>query len=191
MGPIDTLMNEHHLIENVLDVAESYARRLPQEPLEDRPKLRDLLTFFSEFADACHHDKEEKILFTAMVENGFPSGDGPLAVMLQEHDLGRDRLRILRGLSTLKQPWTPEDRLQVAGHLGAYAELLRAHILKEDLILYPMALTHLPEETFQEIEERFRRIEAREAVKYERLIRLAESLVRASPSYSTPSSPRA
>ena len=176
MDPLEALKEEHRLIERVLDVAESYGHRLPRETEEDRPKLSELLEFFSEFADACHHEKEEKILFTAMVENGFPSGGGPIAVMLQEHDLGRSRIRALRQLAALEGRWTAEDRRQVAGHIAAYAELLRGHIIKEDTILYPMAQAHLPEEALQEIGERFEEVESRDAGKHARLTRLAASL---------------
>ncbi len=176
MDPIESLMNEHRLIEGVLDVAEDYAGRLPRQKEEDRPRLDDLITFFSQFADACHHDKEEKILFDVMVKNGFSSEGGPIAVMLQEHDFGRARVQAIRQLLAQKTPWTAEDRQWVVKNISAYAEFLRQHIIKEDSILYPMAQAHLPEEAIREIGERFEKVEAMDAGRHERLVRLAESL---------------
>jgi hemerythrin-like domain-containing protein len=39
-------------------------------------------------AEPCHHAKEEKDLFPRMEGRGLPRQQGPLAVMLVEHELG-------------------------------------------------------------------------------------------------------
>jgi len=176
MDPIETLMNEHRLIEEVLDVAVAYADRLPSQKEEDREKLKNLCDFFSGFADACHHEKEEKVLFTAMAENGFPTEEGPIAVMLQEHDYGRSRIQELRRLLAKPEPWTAEDRLWVVRNLYAYAEFLHSHIMKEDNILYPMAKARLSNDVFANVGKRFQEIEAGHAGDHERLTALAQSL---------------
>ncbi|HRE89909.1 MAG TPA: hemerythrin domain-containing protein, partial [Myxococcota bacterium] len=59
-----------------------------------------------------------------------------IAVMLHEHDLGRSHVRTLRSFAAL--PSLPVG--QAVSHARAFGELLRAHIQKEDHILYPMAL---------------------------------------------------
>ena len=45
--------------------------------------------FFKGFADHCHHCKEENRLFPALEEAGMPREQGPIAVMLHEHQQGR------------------------------------------------------------------------------------------------------
>ena len=52
----------------------------------------DIIEFSKVFMDRCHHTKEEELLFPAMVAAGFPK-DSPLAVMLHEHELGRNHIK--------------------------------------------------------------------------------------------------
>jgi len=48
--------------------------------------IRSLLTFLAEFADGCHHLKEEVIFFPALVQAGM---EFQVRVMTYEHERGR------------------------------------------------------------------------------------------------------
>ncbi|BDG07956.1 hemerythrin domain-containing protein [Anaeromyxobacter paludicola] len=143
MDAIETLMQEHRLIESAIDALAAYAdelrRRQAVGTAEDRAELGRFVAFVREFADAHHHGKEEDILFAAMVEAGFPRHAGPIAVMLMEHDEGRRQIAVLKGLVEQQAPWTDLDRARLVEAAGGYAQLLHNHIHKEDAILYPMA----------------------------------------------------
>ena len=145
MDAIALLMQEHQLILRALGALEGFAARVA-DGLEDRAELGRFARFIKEFADARHHGKEEDILFEAMVAAGFPRNGGPIAVMLMEHAAGRAHLAVLVEKAGQAAPWTAADRHRVAEAARGYAELLRAHIAKEDGILYPMALARLGEE---------------------------------------------
>jgi hemerythrin-like domain-containing protein len=141
---IELLMQEHRLIERVLEALVGCAGRLERgEPVE-RASIADFGEFFSKFADARHHGKEEDGLFAAMVEHGFASDSGPIGVMLLEHTEGRSHVGALRRIGQGSGPLTPPERAEAAEHGRAFAYLLRDHILKEDEILYPMAERTLP-----------------------------------------------
>lgn len=183
MDPIERLMNEHRLIEEVLDVAVSYAERLPSAKDEGRNRLASLCDFFGGFADAFHHAKEEDILFAAMKENGFSTEEGPIAVMLQEHDYGRSRIQALRELLAKPEPWSSEDRLWVVKNLYAYAEFLHSHIIKEDNILYPLAKSHLSPADFEIMGAKFKEAESAREADHERLVKLAVDLGAKTTSY--------
>ena len=136
---IEILMDEHRLIERVLGSLESYVAGIEQGLTPERQALADYAAFFRGFADACHHGKEEDLQFQRMIERGFPRETGPLAVMFHEHVLGRARVAALRELGEAQGPLAPVE-VQLAVENGAsFVELLRAHILKEDAVLYPMA----------------------------------------------------
>lgn len=47
--------------------------------------LRGFIGFLKEFADRCHHGREEGILFPALVNAGIPEQSGPIGVMLAEY----------------------------------------------------------------------------------------------------------
>jgi hemerythrin-like domain-containing protein len=143
MDSIETLMAEHRQILAAIGALEAYAgevRRGGGDPAE----LSAFVTFIREFADAHHHFKEEDLLFAAMVEAGFPRDAGPIGVMLHEHDLGRGQVRVLAEVAAAAAPWTTADRERLHAAALGYADLLRAHIHKEDEILYPMAEARLP-----------------------------------------------
>ena len=141
---IETLMAEHRLIERACDALVGFADDALRRGSDGRAELARFVTFIRQFADGCHHGKEENILFRSMVEAGFPSQGGPIAVMLMEHDMGRQHVAALARLAEQQEPWTADDRQELGDAAHGYADLLRGHIHKEDVILYPMAEQRLP-----------------------------------------------
>ncbi|MDD5088771.1 MAG: hemerythrin domain-containing protein [bacterium] len=143
--PINTLMNEHRVIERVLDALEQFCESLAMNGKEDRAALARFAEFFQRFADSFHHGKEEDILFAAMTQHGFSSDFGPVAVMLHEHEQGRGAVKILRSAgANPNADWDEDERNCVIAATREYIVMLRAHIQKEDQILYPMAQQHIP-----------------------------------------------
>ncbi len=68
----EELMQEHRVIERVLDAIELAAGHL-QRGQAVRPEFfLEAATFIAGFADGCHHRKEEGVLFGAMIEGGVP-----------------------------------------------------------------------------------------------------------------------
>jgi len=179
MDPLQTLMDEHRVIERVLDALEQYLERSPRATVTDcQVELLRFVDFIQNFADKCHHGKEEDILFAEMVKAGFPREAGPLEVMLHEHDQGRAFVRELKRLGAKKDPWTNPDREELSTAASGYIDLLRQHISKEDGVLYPMAESKLSADVMQSIGQRFREFEQDEAGggEHERLRCLADEL---------------
>ncbi len=179
MDAIETLMTEHRLIERACDALAAFADEVRRKSTDDKEELGRFVTFIREFADACHHGKEEDILFAAMVEAGFPRHGGPIAVMLMEHDQGRAHVRVLADLAAQAAPWSVEDRQRLAEAAYGYAGLLHQHIHKEDAILYPMAEQRLSPEALARVSADCEAYEARKtgSGEHERLHRLADDLL--------------
>lgn len=128
------LQNDHDAIMLALDV---FSKILDSIKIGNNPnpdELLDFLDFLKEFADKCHHGKEEGILFPAMIASGVPDRGGPIGVMMAEHIQGRGLIHTMS--EALEEP---EDyaRFEKAGR--AYIALLQAHIQKENNVLFPMA----------------------------------------------------
>jgi hemerythrin-like domain-containing protein len=172
---IEVLMGEHRLIEEVLGALETYAVEVRAGAPAVGDVIGDYARFLGGFADACHHGKEEDILFRRMIERGFPRQAGPLAVMYHEHELGRAHVRALSAIAACTGEVDSRGLLE---HADAYVPLLRQHILKEDRILYPMALDVLAGPELDAINGEFESFESRMRAdgSYDRLRALAERL---------------
>jgi hemerythrin-like domain-containing protein len=115
---IELLMQEHRKIEQVLDALDAYANTVKSGGDFERADLARFVEFIADYADANHHSKEETILFTTMQDNGFPRGAGPVAVMLHEHDVGRNLVEVLKEIASTDGEW-PDDaaaRIGEAAH---------------------------------------------------------------------------
>jgi hemerythrin-like domain-containing protein len=135
--PTTELRADHELI---LGVAESLSVVVEADPESlDYETVARCISFFRLFADACHHGKEEDLLFPALAAQGLPQEGGPVAVMLHEHEESR---ALLRSMSTsvegakLSQSGAAEDLMNAAKE---YIELITAHIGKENNILFNIA----------------------------------------------------
>ena len=153
--PIDILMEEHRLIEQVLGSLESFAVAAEGGLAIERPLVGEFAEFFRGFADAYHHGKEEDILFQRMIERGVPTESGPLAVMLHEHTQGRARVAILRQVGQSEGAVEATEGRAVLAAANEFVPLLRQHIIKEDRILYPMALRMLTGTELEQMETAF------------------------------------
>ena len=69
---IRALFVEHQLILAVLDSLEEGADRLDSGDKIDADFFLDAAEFIADFADSCHHGKEEDILFVAMTAMDMP-----------------------------------------------------------------------------------------------------------------------
>lgn len=172
------LRHEHEAILRMLDVTEEAARRIKQGIPVAPEVIPGLLEFFRVFADRCHHGKEEECLFPLLREKGLPQQGGPVAVMLHEHDLGRDLIRNMVVASEAVAAGNSSSILQWAHAATDYVELLRAHIAKENDILFVMAERLLSQPEQAELLEAFEKIETNKigAGTHERLHGMMEKL---------------
>lgn len=135
----DKLIEEHEIIVQVLDAMETECHRLQTGAPVNREFVAKAIAFVREFADGTHHHKEEVVLFPRLVEAGMPADGGPVGVMLHEHEMGR---AFIRTIADSVQPASDGDSQALENLIAAmsgYTELLRAHIQKENMILFPMA----------------------------------------------------
>ena len=150
--PRDVLMEEHRVIERVLDALE---RMLAQDGI-DEPFLKKAMVFFQNFADRCHHAKEEDFFFPALERAGIPYVGGPIGCMLNEHTQGR---RLVQAMAAnldrgAQGESSAIDTIRTAA--ADYIALLREHIQKEDDILFVMADQVLDAKTQATILAQFR-----------------------------------
>jgi len=99
----------------------------------------DAVTFIRLFADACHHGKEEDLLFPELERAGLPRDRGPIAVMLEEHRQGRGLARHMAEALPAAREGDERARAVLKNAALGYVDLIRGHIAKEDNVLFNMA----------------------------------------------------
>ena len=159
MLPTHVLMDEHRAVERVLRVLDQAADRLEAGDAVPPNIFEDSLDFLSNFADKCHHGKEEELLFPALERAGVPKDRGPIGMMLIEHEEGRQHLRAMAEALDGYRKGNKAARKSLAENAKAYAALLSQHIQKEDHVLFPMAERLLSAEEKEYLVEGFGDIE--------------------------------
>src|ERR1700681_2463481 len=76
------------------------------------------------YADRFHHTKEEDVLFEALIRNGMPRADSPVAGMLVEHDLGRAFVRGMEEAATRALNVEADRKEMIVTNARGYLELL-------------------------------------------------------------------
>jgi hemerythrin-like domain-containing protein len=154
------LVAEHRLVLRMITLLERNAPRTAAGDYTNWQYYLDGVDFIRNYADRFHHAKEEDELFAALVENGMPRENSPVAAMLMEHDQGRSYVRGMETAVRETLDGLPGRERAIAENALAYAALLRDHISKEDTILYPLAERVIPEAMREELVKGYYRAEA-------------------------------
>src|SRR5664280_1393811 len=67
MSPTETLNHEHKIVLMVLEGAEREATAIKAGAAVHAEKVEQMVDFFKNFVDRCHHAKEERHLFPALL----------------------------------------------------------------------------------------------------------------------------
>jgi len=131
--PVDTLEREHRVIQSVLGAMEREAGSVQAgQPLRTEFWL-GVSEFLENFADGCHHVKEEDLLFPVLAERGIAEDGGPIGVMRQEHVQGRALCQRIHDAAT------GGDASSLVEASREFVLLLREHIDKEETVLFQLA----------------------------------------------------
>ena len=159
MYATDDLRKEHEGIKVALAVLEHVARELDADQPVNVDDLDQILDFLKTFADRCHHGKEEDLLFPALEAAGVPVQNGPIGVMLADHDHGRKAIRAMSDALPGMREDSPEARKAFAAAAHQYITILGSHIARENTVLFAMAEQQLPPEKHEELARGFDKIE--------------------------------
>lgn len=163
MKAIEILMEEHRVIERVLGAVERQVNKLNEGTFVRPSFFLDVADFVRNYADGAHHMKEEGCLFPAMGASGVATDDGPLQVMLAEHEEGRRLTRAMVAAAERLERGEAEAAGDVARIAMEYVALLREHIQKEDTVVFPMATQAIAPKSMESVTEDIVRIERQES----------------------------
>jgi len=159
MDPIKYITVEHGPIQLMLKILGKMNEKIAnQEPIEKKD-LDDGIIFIREFADACHHGKEETLLFPAMKKNNIKKEVELIDILIEEHKQGRGYVKnLVEAIAKIKSDPTAFRQL-FADNSQKYIALLSQHIEKENKILFQEAKSSLSESAIKELAEGFTDVE--------------------------------
>lgn len=159
MKPSDQLKQEHEAVKLALKILDKIAKNLETGDEVNPQDLESLMEFIKVFVDKCHHTKEEKIFYPLAGEIEWAKENGPIAMMLTEHDLGRECVKEMSSAVHRYKDGEKDASFVIIQKARDYIALLNDHIAKEDDILYPLIDAQLSEAQEKEIEEKFESLE--------------------------------
>jgi hemerythrin-like domain-containing protein len=151
------LIDEHGGIMLMLSIMERVANKLGHGEAVSGLHLSQILEFLQNFADKCHHGKEEDILFPELAKN--PAHLAAVNELLGEHKTGRDLIAgMVKSLVTY-QPGSPEA-FHLAANMNSYVDLLKQHIRKENDHVFQFADQELSAELNLSLKQRYDELES-------------------------------
>jgi hemerythrin-like domain-containing protein len=181
MKPIEDLKMEHEAVKITLRILDCICMEAEKSgELANPEHSEQLIEFFTTFVDRCHHGKEEELLFPALEDVGVSRENGPIGVMLKEHQQGRDAVAKMKDALVRYRAGDRKAAGDFVHHARAYTALLDQHIDKENNVLFVLADNNLSKEKQMALWEGFETIETQKIGpgKHEAFHKMIESLER-------------
>jgi hemerythrin-like domain-containing protein len=151
MGALEVLLEEHEIIEKTIEVLNKSAKNLQVGKKVPNEIFEKTLDIIKNFADRCHHGKEETVLFPLMKRRDIKEAK-IVSLLLEEHEKGRTFVR------NLSEAISKNDINNIIKNANGYINLLPQHIKKENVI-FPKWFNPLSNEIKNELFEKFEEIE--------------------------------
>ncbi|MCB0802522.1 MAG: hemerythrin domain-containing protein [Flavobacteriales bacterium] len=152
-NPIDVMLHEHEVICSTEAIIEGLDKSWEEEPEKYKSTVSTLLTFFREYADGYHHNKEEEVLFPAI--NDHP--DFVLQEMVEEFETHHEDFREYS--KVIEDAMAEEEFEESYKELNSYLQDLLDHIAAENEELFVLAESLLDESDLETIYFKFKDID--------------------------------
>jgi hemerythrin-like domain-containing protein len=159
-NPVHTLTHEHVYILKVVDALSVIGSDIEKGKVVEPELFPRIVQFMREFADKCHHAKEEAVLFPLMEEKGVPKTGCPLSALRAEHVKGRVLVGRLEQAAASPFTDSAEARAEICTVIKEIAHLYHDHIWKEDAMVFPMTDNMFSEEEFASMADAFEKAES-------------------------------
>ncbi len=160
MKPTTILINEHRIIEQVLNCLERMTERCASEGRLEEAPAREAIGFFRAFAECAHLAKEEAHLFPLVAGTKCPQGCRPSDLATREDQHGHAHLQAMEEAIEGAAAGAKDSVKRFVQHGHKYIALLMKYIENEEDWLFPQANRVLDEAKQQVLSERLGRDES-------------------------------
>jgi len=151
MNALKVLLEEHVIIMNLIGVLNRAKENLQTGKEVPQGFFRKTVDIIKNFADRCHHGKEETVLFP-LIKKHDARETGVISMLLEEHEKGRDLIR------NLGEAISKNETDSMIENIDGYVALLPQHIRRENAF-FPKWINLLSDKEKEEISEKFEEIE--------------------------------
>jgi hemerythrin-like domain-containing protein len=140
MYPIDILLDEHKLVERVIDLVEQIRDRLKEEKEVPATVFWKLVDFLYNYSDVIHHSKEEDVLFAKMQDYAekLPTAvKDQIAVLIDQHLQGLDLANEMHKAIRDYKRGSAGARKRILQAVTSYVELMKPHFQSEEDDVFP------------------------------------------------------
>ena len=156
MTPIGVLMVEHRLIERMVDLMQAELERAVQGKRPNLIFIDGAIDFAKTYADACHHGKEESILFAKLaLKRLLPEHKRRMDELVLEHIQSR---KIITNLEMERERYIKGDADAVAPILTiskSLAEFYPGHMGKEEKDFFIPSMEYFSKREQEEMVRKF------------------------------------
>ena len=178
MQPYGPLMVEHRLIERMVALMKKELERIEKEKAVDTDFIISAAEFLRNYADKCHHGKEEDILFRSLLKKPIsPEDKKMIDGFLSDHVLAR---KTVKDLLSGKDDFVSGNKKavdRVIDCLKRLTELYPAHIAREDRQFFIPCMRYFSDEEKAKMVEDFANFDrTMDKSGYEKLVLRLEGL---------------
>jgi len=139
MNPIFDLRGEHEAVTIILSAMKKIASDIHKNNSVDLFRIGQIIEFLRTYNHNCHHEKEEKIFFPALLECNIPWTKDAISHLVNEHSVLRKNLSEID--ITLQEYLSGRIRSlnSMATCLIKYISLSENHTYTENHVLMPLA----------------------------------------------------
>lgn len=157
ISPAEDLMREHGFLRRLLLVYAEIDRRLQTGRNFPMETLSAAAGLIHDFVENYHERLEEDYVFPQFEQAGRMV---PLVEVLRlQHQAGRRITRYLKTQISVGILLNKQNRQVLSQYLRSFMRMYRPHATREDTVLFPAFRTLLPAKAYEELGEKFERLE--------------------------------
>lgn len=152
MKPLDMLLNEHRLIEQIVPVINSEVKKAEKGKKIPTAFIESAVDFFKTYADRTHEGKEEHILFKALKQKSLLKEHATqMESLINDHIYARKIVVNLMASNERHGAGDWNASREVLENLRILADFYPRHIGKEDKTFFPLAMGYFSEKELDEM----------------------------------------
>jgi hemerythrin-like domain-containing protein len=159
MHPTIDIKGEHAAITRILDAMKKMVRDMRKGKFMDSYRIVQIIDFLHTYAVHCHYEKEEKLLFPALMENNLSWTFDTINHLVNEHQLARVRIQEIDDKFDAYLSGNTHIVESLCVSMTQYVEIEEYHIRIVDNVLLPLCDRIFDKKTLQALSVEFKYIQ--------------------------------